>query len=420
MRSLRIPLGATFAVVACAASNPPERGFAARTDQADPFIRVALVPSTLTAAVGATGAWRVYAADGRSILYRPSARDSWRFEPVGARVRGSSQSGLSMSARSGGVVLRPIEPGGLMLFNGKRYRGEIVIAPAGAALVVINRLGLESYLRGVVPLEMGQRQNSEFAAVKAQAVAARSYAHTRIRTSAERPYDLVGTVTDQVYGGVDAETPLTDTAIEDTRGIVLHYDGRPVDGPYFASCGGRTAAAGEIYSGPADRPYLRSVSDKIPGSDSHYCDIYPRSTWTRTFEARQVNALVEKYLRDYVSGIRGEVGNVRAIDETGRTGSGRVAGLRIRTDRGSHTMRGNGVRFVLRAADGEILPSTYFSAQSVRGANGNLQRLILTGRGNGHGVGMCQWGAIGRARAGQSWQAILQAYYPGTRLEEAY
>ena len=407
-------------LAACAATALPDRDQSPGADQGDPVIRVALSPSAPTATISATGAWRVYAADGRALLYRPSARDSWRFDPVGGSVRGASRSGLSMSPRSAGVVLRPVDLSALLLFNGKRYRGEIVIAPAGDALLVINRLGLESYLRGVVPLEIGRRVQGELAAVKAQAVAARSYAHTRIRTSAGRPFDLIGTVTNQVYGGVDAEIALADSAITDTRGIVLHYRGQPVDAPYHASCGGRTAAAGELYPGPVDRPYLRSVSDNIPGSESHYCDIYPRAAWVRTLEAREVNASLEKYLREYVAGLRGAPGRAISIDEAGRTRSGRLEALRIRTDRGSHYMRGNSARFVIRPGNGEILPSTYFSAESVRAANGDLVRVIFRGRGNGHGVGMCQWGAIGRARAGQSWESILQTYYPGTGLETLY
>lgn len=325
-----------------------------------------------------------------------------------------------MPARSGGVVLRPIDSTARLIVEGKRYRGEIIVAPAGQALLVINRLSLESYLRGVVPLEIGRRAPGELAAVRAQAVAARSYAHTRIRTSVGRPFDLVGTVTNQVYGGSDAETALTDSAIAGTRGVVLHYRGRPVDAPYHASCGGRTGAASELYGVGAERPYLRSVSDRIPGSDAHYCDIYPRTEWSRTIEARDVNAALEKYLRDYVSGLRGEPGRAIAVEEAGRTPSGRLAALRIRTDRGTHVLRGNNARFVIRPPNGEILPSTYFSAESVRAAGGTLARVTFRGRGNGHGVGMCQWGAIGRARAGQSWQSILQTYFPGTRLETIY
>ena len=416
----RVAVAAGLALAASVATGFGGAVTAPRGDQEEPLIRVALLPSARVATVGATGAWRVYAADGRTLLYRPSVRDSWRFDPVGGRVRGAARSGLSMAARSGGVVLRPVDPGALLLFDGKAYRGEIIVAPAGEALMIVNRLGLESYLRGVVPLEIGARAMSEMAAVKAQAVAARSYAHTRIRTSARNPFDLVGTVANQVYGGVNAESVIADSAVAATRGIVLHYDGRPVDAPYHASCGGRTAAAGELWEGPADRPYLRSVSDRIAGTSASYCDIYPRAAWSRTMHARDVNASLERYLREYVTGLRGGVGSAQSVDEAGRTASGRVSGLRIRTDRGTHTVRGNNVRFVLRPANGEILPSTYFSAVSTRAANGYLERVTFTGRGNGHGVGMCQWGAIGRARAGHAWESILSAYFPGTKLETIY
>ena len=423
MRAWRLAplaLAACAAGAAGAATMLPDREHLAPVRQSEPSIRVALVPSTPSATITATGAWRVYAADGRTLLYRPSARDGWRFDPVGGRVRGASQSGLSMSPRSAGVVLRPVDQTSFLLFRGKRYRGEIAISAAGAALLVVNRLDLESYLRGVVPLEIGRRNAAELAAVQAQAVAARSYAHTRIRTSASRPFDLVGTVASQVYGGLDAETALSDSAIAGTRGIVLHYQGRPVDGPYHASCGGRTAGAGELYGPGADRPYLRSVSDRIPGSDANYCDIYPRSEWSRTVEARDVQTSIDRYLREYVPGIRGAPGRAVSIDVAGRTLSGRAAALRVRTDRATHVVSGNNARFVVRPPNGEILPSTYFSAESVRSASGALLRVIFNGRGNGHGVGMCQWGAIARARGGQSWENILQAYYPGTRLETIY
>ncbi len=409
-----------IALSACAAAVFPAANAGVQADRNDPVIRVALVTSAPGAAIGATGSWRVYAADARTLLYRPSARDSWQFEAVGGRIRGAAASGLSMSARSGGVVLRPVEPEALMFFNGKRYRGEMVIIPSAEGLLVVNRLGLESYLRGVVPLEIGRRLGPEMAAVKAQAVAARSYAHTRIRTSLGRPFDVVGTVTNQVYGGADAETSITDIAISETRGVILHYAGGPVDGPYHASCGGRTAAPGEIYPASPDSPYLRSVSDRIPGSDRNYCDIYAGSAWTRTLDASEINASLERYLRDHVAGVRGGVGRATAIDEAGRTGSGRLAALRVRTDLGSHVLRGNSMRFVIRPPNGEILPSTYFSVRLVGRANGDLERVTLTGRGNGHGVGMCQWGAIGRARAGQSWESILRTYFPGTRLETLY
>jgi stage II sporulation protein D len=99
-----------------------------------------------------------------------------------------------------------------------------------------------------------------------------------------------------------------------------------------------------------------------------------------------------------------------------RTPSGRVETLKIATDRGNYVLRGNDIRYVLRAPGGEILNSTYFSVEVAAARDGAISKLTLRGTGYGHGVGMCQWGAIGRARAGQDFRTILQAYYPGTTV----
>jgi stage II sporulation protein D len=99
-----------------------------------------------------------------------------------------------------------------------------------------------------------------------------------------------------------------------------------------------------------------------------------------------------------------------------KTASGRVAALAVRTDHGRFLVRGNDVRFVMRVPNGEILNSTYFSVRTERDAAGRLARATFEGGGYGHGIGMCQWGAIGRARAGHDFRSILSTYYPGTSL----
>jgi stage II sporulation protein D len=99
-----------------------------------------------------------------------------------------------------------------------------------------------------------------------------------------------------------------------------------------------------------------------------------------------------------------------------RTPSGRVRTLGIGTSRGHFSLRQNDIRFVLRSEGGEILNSTYFSVDSRRDPDGAITSLVIRGNGNGHGVGMCQWGAIGRARAGADYRSILRTYYPGTTV----
>jgi stage II sporulation protein D len=284
----------------------------------------------------------------------------------------------------------------------------------------------------VVPLELAAFGAAERAALEAQSVAARSYTFSRLaeylpRAAAEaqsrRPWDLRATVADQVYGGADAERPASDRAVRATEGLVLRFGGSIVSAPYSSTCGGSTVASRDAFRSDGE-PFLQSVSDRIPGTDRHYCDGAPRFRWTREWEGDALHGVLERYLRRYASGDAARaagapVGAVRAVAIQERTEAGRVAALAVSTDGGRFVLRGNDVRYALRTVGGEILPSTYFSVEAGGDGDGRVSRLTIRGNGNGHGVGMCQWGAIGRARAGQSFREILRTYYPGTTVEPA-
>jgi stage II sporulation protein D len=272
---------------------------------------------------------------------------------------------------------------------------------------------MDSYLRGVVPLEIGNRTSAEAAAVQSQAVAARTYAYKHLTD--KRDFDMYATVQDQVYGGVDAEKPLSDSAIASTADVVVLYGGKPINTPYHSTCGGSTAAVSEVWYDQPDEPYLRPVSDKIPGSDNFYCDTSPRFSWTQSYDAAGLKAVMEKYLANYTNAPKSNLGRITDVREDGRTPSGRVRALRVQTETGSYTLRGNDIRFVLRDPKGAILNSTYFSLNTSSNG-GEVASLTVNGRGYGHGIGMCQWGAIGRARAGQDYRTILETYYPGTTI----
>lgn len=377
----------------------------------DQAVRIALAAGVSGGRAGATGAWRGYESGGRKSIGGGTAGESWSLERSGASVRVTRASGTS--ARQSPVVIRPSENDSYVTWNGKRYRGELVVSATDSGLIVVNRLALESYLRGVVPLEIGNRKAEEHAAVEAQAVAARSYSYLHLAPM--RGYDMVGTVQDQVYGGVDAEKPVSDAAVAATEGMVVMYAGKVINTPYSSTCGGSTAAVHEVWYRQPDEPYLLPVSDRIPGTDRFYCDQSPRFQWTSSFTSASLRAVLEKYLAAYTAAPKGSLGRITGIYEQGRTESDRVAALRVETDRGSYTLRGNDIRFVLRSPNGEILNSTYFTAEATI-AGGEVSGLALRGRGYGHGIGMCQWGAIGRARAGQDYRTILSTYYPGTTI----
>ena len=375
-------------------------------------IRVLLADHLGAADLGATGSW-ILLDDQRRLLTRAAGNQAWRLERNGTSVRAVSATGRTGWVN--GPIYAVMSSDAFGVFAGRRYRGELMARSTAQGLSVINRVRIDDYLAGVVPLEMGGRAQSELAAVQAQAISARSYAYTHVGAENQRGFDVTSGTSDQVYGGVDAETPLTTQAVESTRGLVLKYAGRVVDAPYSAVCGGETALPSDVWR-TGDEPYLKRVSDKVPGTNRYYCDIAPRFHWTRTFDEAELTNLVTKYLSSYVPVSGGDPGYPKAVVVGSRTPGNRAASLAVTTSRGEYTLRGNDIRYVLRGPGDEILPSTYFSVDSSLQRDGHLSRLILRGGGNGHGVGMCQWGAIGRARAGQSYKSILAAYYPGTSV----
>ena len=258
---------ATLGAAACASALPREA-----TDIAldgDQPVRIALAISDESARVGGTGSWNVYSRNSSNFVLHGNAGDVVMVEPRSGQLVAIRGSGAVTSRYAGPFLVRATTPGSFVTYEGKRYRGEIVLTPGEGALLVVNRLGVESYLRGVVPLEIGDRKAGEEAAVEAQAVAARSYTYVHMDVAGEdRGFDMYGSVQDQAYGGVDAEKPMSDAAVASTRDMVLKYAGRVINAPYHSTCGGRTAAVSEVWWRQPDQPYLQPVSDRIPGTGS--------------------------------------------------------------------------------------------------------------------------------------------------------
>lgn len=370
------------------------------------LIRVALAAPTPH--IGGTRDVVWLADDGRTLA---AGRGDWTIETDGVRVR-AVRAGQDTPWQD--VLVARASDGGFVNVNGKRFRGELNVTVHERAPLIVNRVALEDYLKGVIPLEMGDRPRSDSSALQAQAVASRSYAYTRMGT-VSTPFDVRGTVANQAYGGVDVENDAATAAIMATRGLVLLYEGRAVDAPYHSTCGGSTAEPPEVWRANA-APHLRRVSDRVPGTDRDYCAIAPRYSWTRPFSRTELNDALDRYLEAYVTVPGGNPGPARALTVVTRTASDRVGDLEIETERGLFTLRGDESRYVFRTPRGELLPSTYFIVEPRRHTDGTLDGVTMRGKGNGHGVGMCQWGAIGRARAGQAFRSILSTYYPGTTV----
>ena len=380
-------------------------------DAATSVIRV-LVADNPVMRISAVGDFAMLDRSGR-VLTTGGPSEPWRVESEVGRVRALGPNGRS-TPWVATLVMRS-ERGAPLSVSARSYRGQMAFYGNERGVEAVNWVAIDDYLPSVVASEMGERPATDFAALQAQAVAARSYAFTRLMEGSSRNYDVMAGVADQAYGGVAVENPLAVRAVESTRGLVLKYGGRVVNAPYHSTCGGSTAEWSELFRGP-DEPYLQAVSDRVPHSDRFYCDLSPRFQWTKTLDGAALNAALADYLSTIVAGAPRAPGVARSVGVTGRTRSGRAGGIVVTTDRGSWAIRGNDIRNLLRVPGGEILNSTYFSVENSTDSEGRLVRLTLRGMGYGHGVGMCQWGAIGRARAGQDFRAILRTYYPGTSV----
>ena len=388
-----------------------------RLDGIDRYARIALATGVTVAPISSTTRWRVDEQGGTQPLVKGSGTEPWRIERKGGLLRIAGEGDDATPWRQGPFVVRTTATDGMLQYNGHRYRGELWFTATDVGILVVNRIAVEDYLKGVVPTELGTRLATDRAAMEAQAIAARSYAYMRVPSAeavqSRGAYDMVATVQNQVYLGADTEHPVVNQAVDATAGLVLRYGGLLVDAPYSASCGGRSAVPTDAWRDARSQPYLQAVDDLDPASGKPFCDLSPRNHWTAELDETRLNEAVRRAL--VATGANApEPTVVREVKVAERTASGRVGELLLRTERGDVRIRANDVRAVLRDVRGAILFSTYFSIDREARNHGHLTGITLRGAGNGHGVGMCQWGAIGRARAGQDARTILAHYYPGT------
>ncbi len=309
--------------------------------------------------------------------------------------------------------------------DGKRYRGFIeVIRKDASKMIVVNELEIEDYLRGVVPKEIGKITMENVEAAKTQAVAARTYTFAKFGLRADLGFDLYGNIRDQVYGGMDAEQPLIDQAISSTSGLVATYNNKFIEAYFSSTCGGATANVENTWSGGKKIPYLRSINDSRSRNrinSQSFCKASPHYRWTETWTRSQLEASLRKNLAKY-SNLRNsnQLGTLRNIAIIKKDSSGRNIIMRIITSTGSYDVRGDKIRRVLcRPGTNNILRSTRFDIELVRNSN-SISTIIARGGGNGHGVGMCQWGAMGMALLGYTYEQILIHYYPGTQFKYVY
>lgn len=392
--------------------QPPPAGYG-------PVVRVLIAEGKRAVDVASRGGFRIE-SEGGIVLQRSNDPATINITSSRGSLQLYFQPGGTAAAAEGGVYVTPLRSGDVSA-DGVVYPGRLLVQDTGGTLRLINVLPLEAYLEGVLPHEIGNPGPDAYAALQAQAVAARTYALGRIEKQKGQPFDVFADVQDQVYRGNDTTYRLTTSAVRETRGVVLEYDGGLAAAYYCATCGGHTSDIRLVWPQRESAPYLHGRRDRLPKHSESFCSWTPKFRWRFTFSGKQLGVILRKTLPDELGIAPDQVGSLVDVSVKERSPSGRVRVLEITTTRGVFAVEGDRIRWVLKPDPwrGEILPSTMFDI-SKQTSHRRLSLVTINGGGNGHGVGMCQNGAIDMARKGYSYRMILEHYYPGTTLARKY
>lgn len=314
------------------------------------------------------------------------------------------------------VLCKPRGSSSYVNFDGTSYRGyfRVVYDSLQSHLVLYNIVDLEDYLKGVLPAEIGDRSEDEFEAAKAQAVVARTYAVWKLISEGEAG-KLYPTVADQVYAGKDSEIDLLSKAVRETEGEILMYKGGPVAAYYHAVCGGSTIPIEKAWPNKARLPYLEGVDDR------DYCAWAKTYYWIENFDLQTLTRNLTAYFSRLNDDSATDLGQINDIEFYTDSETHRVYKMEVYTASRILSVEADQIRWALGrpSKPGSILPSTRFTVKQIKD-QGGLRGLIITGVGNGHGVGACQCGFIGRAREGQKYHEMLDKYYKGVKLVKLY
>ncbi|MEB3342511.1 SpoIID/LytB domain-containing protein [Okeania sp.] len=294
---------------------------------------------------------------------------------------------VSLANWSSGQIWIEPKGEGYVWIGDRWYRGRTQLIPHKGGITAINYVNIEEYLYSVIGAEMNGNWPQE--ALKAQAVAARSYALNKRQENLNNFYDLGNDQYWQVYQGIEKESPGTYAAVDATQGQVLTYNGQIILALFHSSSGGHTENVEDVWSNPL--PYLRAVPD--------FDQDAPVYQWTKSFSQGE--------LKQRISGI----GNILSMTPLTTTPHGSVTTIKVLGDGGLKTLEGSD----LTAALG--LKSTRFTIRIKKNEGQKVPTSFqFMGKGFGHAVGMSQWGAYNLARNGYNYHQILLYYYQGATL----
>lgn len=302
------------------------------------------------------------------------------------------EGGFKMGKYTLTPPLRVESANGIIFANKKAYRGFLTVTKFNGRAVVVNVLKVEDYLKGVLPKEASPGWGME--ALKAQAVISRTYTLANMGKHGSMGFDMCDTTHCQVYGGAAWEALSCNKAISATKNEVLTYDGKLAQTVFHANCGGHTEDPKYVWNWSSTTPaYLKGVK-------CGYCANAPHAVWERVLDESFVRQKLSKY----------GVGKIKSITVKGETPAGSAQELAVKHSKG--TLEINAYKFRLDVDAWQIRSTTFESIKK------NGDKITFKGKGWGHKVGLCQWGAKGMADKGKKYKYILEHYYPKTKIEK--
>lgn len=350
-----------------------------------PLVRVAVVKGADSVKILIAGNFKIIDYPTKTVLLEE------KYLPETDLVTADSGFKLGEKEMNGSVIYIEPSGGARVYINERIFRGEVRVFRNEKKLTVVNAVDLEEYLYGVIRNEVSTWWPME--ALKAQAIAARTYALNQMGESKARDYDVTADVSSQVYGGIFSEKWRTNRAVDQTKGQILTYNGAIFPAFFHATCGGSTFDAAYLWN--IDLPPLKGVK-------CNWCRKSPHYYWERWISAEEAeNRLV-------AAGY--SVGDILGFEPTKRDPfSGRILELRVKGSKGSADILAKDFR---RIVGTDTVRSTNFKVSLVGGY------VAFEGLGWGHGVGLCQWGAYYMSRAGKKAAEILYFYYPGSKIAD--
>lgn len=280
----------------------------------------------------------------------------------------------------------------IIKINSRSYRGKIIICKNGEKYQIINELDIEDYIKGVLKKEISPAWHKEI--LKAQAIAARTFAYQHIVNNPKGLYHLGSDWQAQEYGGADAEDNRCCIAVDETKGIIMTKNGKPITAYYHSDSGGHTESAYNVWG--VDLDYTPAKRDKY-GSQS------PNRYWKTEIKEEKLRSILNKQGYDLDS--------IKSIKATDRTESGRYKTIKIKDSKGTIEIDSNKFRLIM---------GSQYSIKStlILNIEKNDDIFYFEGRGFGHGVGLAQWSAKEMAEKGKNYEEILKYYYDNIKFEK--